>query len=144
MTILSKVHEPNSFKSYINIQDFSSFIGHECFLESSSPDISASYRTNLGDSIDWSNFFSSFMGYLSFIRKDSDTHIVLQFQWRRVFHQQVIYPLRILRIIFCFWLTFLIWCHRPNEIRIDLANSDYFCTTNSFTQNLTLLLFLTL
>ena len=72
MTI-SVVHKPdnsesyNSVKvSYINVQGLPTFVGRECFLESNSPDISASSEANLGDSIDSSKFSGNFRSYVPF------------------------------------------------------------------------------
>ena len=49
------------------------FVECESFFESNSPDIVALCETNLGDSIDSSNF--SVRGYLLLIWKDSSTNI---------------------------------------------------------------------
>ena len=81
MTILSKEFKPdnsephNSLKlSFTNIGGLrSNFVEYEFFLESNSHDILALCETNLDDSIDSGNF--SVRGYLSFIRKDSTTHM---------------------------------------------------------------------
>ena len=63
----------NSLKlSFTNIRDIRpNFADCESFLESNSLDIHALCETNLDDSIKSGNF--SVRGYLSLIRKDSDT-----------------------------------------------------------------------
>ena len=81
MTILSKACKPDNFEShnslklsFLNIEGLrSNFVDCESFLESNSPDILALCETNLGVSIDPSNF--SVRGYLPLIRKDSGTHM---------------------------------------------------------------------
>ena len=81
MTILSKASKPDNFESYnslkpsfTNIRGLrSNFVNCESFLESNSPDILPMCESNLDDSIDSGNF--SVRGYLSFIRKDSNTRM---------------------------------------------------------------------
>ena len=77
MAMLSKAHKQGSFESqnslklsFINVRgSHSNFVGCKFFLKSNSPDILALRETNLGDSIDFTNF--SVRSYLPLIRKDS-------------------------------------------------------------------------
>ena len=76
MAILSKACKPENFKLHysLNIRDLRlNFVDCESFLESSSPDILALFKTNLVDSIYSGNF--SVTGYLPLIRKDSSIHM---------------------------------------------------------------------
>ena len=81
MAILSKACKPDNFEShnslklsFTNIRGLrSNFVDCESFLESNSPDILALCETNLDDSTDSGNF--SVRGYLTFIWKDSSTHM---------------------------------------------------------------------
>ena len=70
--------------SFTNIRGLhSKFVHCESFLQSNSPDVLA--LSDLDDSNNLGNF--SVMGYLTWIRKDSTTHIcmVSQFVWGRTF-----------------------------------------------------------
>ena len=80
MAILSKACKPDNFEShnslklsFTNIQVLHwKFLDCESFLESNSPDTLHLCETKLNGSIDSGNF--SMRGYLSLIRKDSNTH----------------------------------------------------------------------
>ena len=80
MAILSKVHKQGNFESqnslklsFMNVWgSHSNFVSCKFFLKSNSPNILALCETNLGDSIDFSNF--SVRSYLSLIRKDTLTN----------------------------------------------------------------------
>ena len=80
MAILSKVHKQGNFESQNSLKlssinvwgSHSNFVGCKFFLKSNSPNILALRETNLGDSIDFSNF--SVRSYLPLIRKDSLTN----------------------------------------------------------------------
>ena len=82
MTILSKACKPDNFEShnstklsFMNIRGGLrwNFVDWKSFLESNLPDNLALCKTNLDYSIDSGNF--SVRGYLSLIRKDSNTHM---------------------------------------------------------------------
>ena len=81
MAILSKGRKSDNFKlhnslklSFTNIRGLrSNFVECQSFLESSSPKNLVLRQTNLGDSIDFSNF--SVRGYLPLIQKDYVIHI---------------------------------------------------------------------
>ena len=79
LCITDSVESFNSLKlSFLIIQGLCShLIGCEYFVKSNSSDILPSCETNLGDSIDCYNFFVK--GYVSLIRKDSVTWLILQF-----------------------------------------------------------------
>ena len=77
--ITDSIESFNSLKlSFLIIQGLCShLIGCEYFVKSNSSDVLPSCETNLGDSIDCCNFFVK--GYVSLIRKDSVTWLILQF-----------------------------------------------------------------
>ena len=80
MAILSKACKPDNFESHSSLKlNFTNiqvlhwkFLDWESFLESNSPDTLHLCETKLNGSIDSGNF--SMRGYLSLIRKDSNTH----------------------------------------------------------------------
>ena len=106
MVILSKGCKPDNFASHNSLKlSFTNIGDHHSNLLTVNLFLNLC-ETNLGDSVDSGNF--SVRGYLSLIRKDSGTQIVLQFMWRKDFLLHRTHPRKTLSILaYVFgWLYF--------------------------------------
>ena len=96
MVILSKGCKPDNFASHNSLKlNFTNIGDHHSNLLNVNLFLNLC-ETNLGDSVDSGNFYVR--GYLSLIRKDSVTQIVLQFMWRKDFLLHRTHPWKTLSI----------------------------------------------